>query len=158
MRWLLRKQSANGTIPYIISPPDPNPHEYQSITYSAEAFVDLHLRFGSAAMPLLLQLNSTVAFLLAKQGATGALLPDGTRGEIDRSARATTLLQWWYMNVEPSNERLAHAVSRYVVSWLQSEEGAAKEGVAARALSSGFIGLVAADLIQPWATFVRGEW
>ena len=63
-------------------------------------------------------------------------------------------MQWWYMNVEPSNEKLAQG-SRYVVDWLQSDEGAAKEGVMSKALFSGFIGLVVADLIQPWATFVK---
>ena len=134
------------------------PHEYQSITYSAEAFIDLHLRFGATSMPMLRELNSTISFLLAKQGASGALLPDGTSGEIDRSARAASLMQWWYMNVEPSNEKLASAISSYLVGWLQSDAGAAKEGVANRSLSSGFIGLVCADLIQPWATFVRGAW
>lgn len=136
-------------------PADHNPHEYQSITYSAEAFIDLHLRFGKAAMPKLTQLRSTIDFLLTKQGASGALLPDGTEGEIDRSARAASLLQWWAMNVDPTNATITTALSRYLVDWLQSDEGAAKEGVASRALSSGFIGLVAADLIQPWATFVR---
>ena len=156
--WLLRKKYANGTIPYIIDPPTSEPHEYQSITYSAEAFVDLHLRFGAAALPMLKQLAKTIDFLLMKQGPSGALLPNGTAGEIYRSARATSLMQWWFMNIEPSNEKLARAISRYVVDWLQSAEGAAKEGVAARALPSGFIGLVAADLIQPWATFVEGGW
>lgn len=156
--WLLRKKYANGTIPYIIMPPTSEPHEYQSITYSAEAFVDLHLRFGAAATPMLRELAKTINFLLSKQGPSGALLPNGTSGEIYRSARATSLMQWWYMNVEPSNEKLAQAISRYVVDWLQSDEGAAKEGVASKALPSGFIGLVVADLIQPWATFVKGNW
>jgi hypothetical protein len=156
--WLLRKKLANGTIPYIIYPPTSVPHEYQSITYSAEAFIDLHLRFGSAATPMLKGLENTIGFLLAKQGPSGALLPNGTSGEIYRSARAASLMQWWYMNVEPSSEKVASAISRYVVDWLQSEEGSATEGVASRALPSGFIGLVAADLIQPWATFVKGRW
>ena len=42
-----------------------------------------------------------------------------------------------------------------MVDWLQSPEGAAAEGVADISLSSAFIGLVAADLIQPWSTFVH---
>ena len=49
-------------------------------------------------------------------------------------------------------------VIKYLVDWLQSSEGAAKEGVASKALPSGFIGLVAADMIQPWATFVKGQY
>ena len=89
------------------------------------------------------------------QGPSGALLTNSTSGEIYRSARAASLLQWWYSAVDPSDERVADAVSKYVVSWLQSAAGAATEGVASHALSSGFIGLVAADLMQPWATFVR---
>ena len=93
-------------------------------------------------------------FLLQKQGGTGQLLPNGTPGEIERSARAASLMQWWYTSVDP-DERLATALKRYLVDWLQSTEGAKAEGVASRAMSSGFIGLVAADMIQPWSTFVQ---
>lgn len=155
VQWLLAHQAPNGTIPYIIDPPTSDPHEYQSITYSTEALIDLHLRFGEAALPELRKLKTTVEFLLREQGPSGALLTNSTAGEIYRSARAASLLQWWYSAVDPSDERVADAVSKYVVSWLQSAAGAATEGVASHALSSGFIGLVAADLMQPWATFVR---
>jgi hypothetical protein len=153
--WLLAHMFANGTIPYIIDPPTSEPHEYQCITYSAEAFIDLHLRFGESVLPQLQKLNATIGFLLQKQGPTGQLLPGGTPGEIERSPRSASLMQWWYMAVDPTNERLAMALKKYLVDWLQSEEGAKAEGVASRAMSSGFIGLVAADLIQPWSTFVQ---
>lgn len=153
VQWLLSHQFKNGTIPYIIDPPTSIPHEYQCISYSAEAFVDLWLRFGPKTVPHLHQLNATIEYLLSKQGRSGALLPNGSTGEIRRSARAASLMQWWYSVVDPRDERVARALGHYLVDWLQSDAGAKTEGVAEMALSSGFIGLAVADLIKPWCTF-----
>jgi hypothetical protein len=105
--------------------------------------------------PELKSLKNTIEYLLRMQGANGALLPNGSTGEIRRSARAVSLLHWWYSSVDPTDERVARAVSKYTVDWLQSDEGAKAEGVAEMSLSSGFIGLAVADLIKPWSTFTK---
>ena len=157
--WLLSKLFANGTIPYIIDPPTSVPHEFQCITYTTEAFIDLHLRTGDAALARLRALNVTVDYILRKQaeGKSGALLPKGTQGEILRSARAASLLHWWYVAVDPTDERLPKALEAYLVTWLGSAAGATVEGLNSYALSTGFIGLTIADLVEPtaWASFAK---
>lgn len=156
VRWLVQAVQRNGTIPYVITPPTAQPHEYQCISYSAEAFIDVTLRFGMHAAPqMLAKLNATIAYLLAKQGADGALLPDGTPGEVQRSPRAISLLQWWYRHVH-ADIRVANALERYV-GWLQTPSGAKASGLNTLALSTGFIGLALADLIEPWVTFAAPQ-
>jgi len=159
--WLLRHIQPNGTIPYIIDPPSALDHTYQCISYSTEAFVDLHLRGGAAALPKLRAgLAPTIEYILGRQDASsGALLPGNAtssaalRGEIQRSARAASLLQWWHQAVDPADERLPAAVDKYI-RWLGTEAGAANEGLNSWALPTGFIGLVIADLVDPsWPTF-----
>ena len=140
-------------------PPTSVPHEFQCITYTTEAFIDLHLRTGDAALARLRALNVTVDYILRKQaeGKSGALLPKGTQGEILRSARAASLLHWWYVAVDPTDERLPKALEAYLVTWLGSAAGATVEGLNSYALSTGFIGLTIADLVEPtaWASFAK---
>jgi len=159
--WLLRNIQANGTIPYIINPPSTIDHTFQCISYSTEAFIDLHLRSGGAAMSKLRAgLAPTIEYVLGRQDASsGALLPGNStnnstlRGEIQRSARAASLLQWWHQAVDPTDERLSAAITNYI-SWLGTETGAANEGLNSWALPTGFIGLMVADLVEPsWPTF-----
>eukprot|EP00937_MAST-01D_sp_MAST-1D-sp2_P006044 g6044.t1 len=167
-RWLLRKiDPANGTIPYVITPRTAVDHTYQCISYSAESFVDLALRHGGArnasAVPELGALRPTVEYLLAKAASntSGALLPAATgvtQGEVLRSARAASLLQWWYAAAAPAERdaRIPRALEAYLVRWLGSAAGAAEEGVCRYATSTGFVGLVLADMIGEgsWPTFV----
>ena len=109
------------------------------------------VRAGADVLPQLHQLNATIDYLLAKQvrcyigfcsrsawpvftaqwppqGESGALLPNGTTGEIRRSARAASLLQvrsdrrtrstwpdaharqWWHSAVDPRDDRVANAL------------------------------------------------
>ena len=158
--WLLRNIQANGTIPYVINPPSLIDHTFQCISYSTEAFVDLHLRRGAAALAKLrAKLAPTIEYVLGRQDASsGALLPGNAtnsteRGEIQRSARAASLLQWWHQAVDPADERPPEAITKYV-SWLRTEAGAANEGLNNWALPTGFIGLMVADLVEPsWPTF-----
>ena len=158
--WLLHKIRSNGTIPYIIDPPTSEPHEFQSISYSTEAFIDLHLRASpEISRPRLKLLNATVQYILRSQanGTSGALLPQGTQGEIQRSSRAASLLQLWLTAVDPTDATVAAALDKYLVKWLGSEAGFKAEGLNNYALSTGFVGLVLADMIAPseWVTFVR---
>lgn len=153
-KWLVSIVAPNGSIPYIITPATSLPHTYQCISYTAEAFIDVSLRFGSAAVPGMLEkLNKTVEYVLAQQAPSGALLPNGTSGEVQRSPRAASLLQWWLLNGSP-DARVADALERYV-GWLSTDEGAKASGLNALALSTGFIGLALADLIEPWVTFAH---
>ena len=154
VKWLLGKVQPDGTIPYVIDPPTTVPHQYQCITYSAEAFVDAKLRWGGELVPAMVGgLNKTVEYLLKTQLPSGALM-NGTSGEIQRSPRAISLLQLWDQMSASADPRVADAVSRYF-AWLETPDGAAAATLRTTALATGFIGLAAADLIDEWSTFVR---
>jgi len=158
VRWLLGKVEPDGTIPYVIDPPTSEPHQYQCVTYSAEAFVDAKLRWGGELSPEMASaLKPTIEFLLKQQLPSGQLM-EGTTGEVERSPRAISLLQLWHeMGAEmgaPADPRIAGAISRYF-AWLQTAEGAEASTLRKTALATGFIGLAAADLIDKWSTFVR---
>ena len=63
--WLLESREQDGSIPYIITPPATGiQHTYQSISYSAEAFIDASLRFQYN----LSSLDSTALWLCKHQG------------------------------------------------------------------------------------------
>ena len=151
-KWLLKKVQPNGSIPYIISPPTNQNHSYQSISYSAEAFIDCTLRFGVCEDGMISTLSSTVDFLLRFQQDTGDLVgSNASMGERQRSPRAISLLQWHFSH--SPNKSVSEAIGKFF-DYLYSEAGSDSYGLNQYALSTGFIGLAAADLIEPWITFV----
>jgi len=91
-----------------------------------------------------------VEWLLATQSA------DGTWGkpasfDIQRSPGVVTLLAWYYRTVDP-DPRIAQAVLKYCRFLLRAETGQ-EYGVKRLVRTSGFVGLVAAELIEPGVTF-----
>jgi len=96
VRWLVDGRSADGRIPYVITPADPDDHDLQCVTYSAESFVSVGTLFAAPATARLLQpLNSTVDWLLRTQNADGSWGAAANKGERERSPRAASLLQWY---------------------------------------------------------------
>ena len=153
--WLVKHIQANGTIPYYIYPPTTVPHEYQCISYSAEAIVDADLRglldptldvFGPA--------KRMVKYLISQQQPSGELLDPSVAsfGEQQRSPRAMSVLQWY---VSRTGDSAAEAALERYTNFLQ-KSAFGGYGVNQYALVTGFVGLGLADLIQPWSTFVRG--
>ena len=155
VKWILNSRASNGAIPYIITPPSTHEQVYQAITYSTEAFIDSHIRFGAKTFPELKTLKSTVLYILERQGPDGILIVNGTQGEQQRSPRAISLLQWYLKNVDDEKElgdRIKVAIGKYF-DYLKSHR--AEYGINQFALVTGFVGLVTADLLQPWCTFVK---
>eukprot|EP00945_MAST-04E_sp_MAST-4E-sp1_P008588 g8588.t1 len=157
VHWILKSRTSDGAIPYTITPPSAHEQVYQAVTYSTEAFVDSHLRFGAKTFPELKTLRSTVSFVLDHQAPDGILIINGTQGEQQRSPRAISLLQWYLENVSDDKafeERIKVAIGKYF-HYLQEHGGkTGSYGINQYALVTGFVGLVAADLLQPWCTFV----
>jgi hypothetical protein len=157
VKWILSKRESNGEIPYIITPPSPpGSHIYQSITYSTEAFVDASLRFNDTMYDdLKSSLRKTVKYLLDKQGESGILIVNGTQGEQQRSPRALSLWQWYLQNVKDEDpkflDRIQSGTNKYIQFIYNNFD---KYGLNQYALVSGFVGLVLADMIDPWVTFV----
>ena len=154
--WLVRHVQKNGTIPYYIWPPTNVPHEYQCISYSAEAIVDADLRglLDPAKVDVLGAAKRMVSYLLAQQTASGELLDPtvASFGEQQRSPRAMSVLQWY---VAKTGDAAARAALGKYTAFLQRHAFGAY-GVNRYALVTGFVGLGLADLIRPWSTFVGG--
>ena len=125
-RWLVGLvNQSDGKIPYVITPSTSEPHTYQCISYTAEAFVDVSLRFGGDGDASLLEkLNATVEYVLATQDAsTGALLPGGTAGEVQRAPRAVTLLQWFYLSQARRAQQQARKAAQRTATAVESRDG-----------------------------------
>ena len=71
-------------------------------------------------------------------------------GDGERSPRAVSLLQWH--NTLYPNPKSTAAIGRFVHYLLEPKNSAAF-GVRKGILQSGFVGLVFADLLQPWISF-----
>lgn len=148
VRWITDSMFLNGSLPYIISPPDPSGHTYQAISYCAEGFVSVDALFGSAPVTraALSKLNRTVAFLLENQNADGSW---GARdsGDGERSPRALTLLQWWLASFEPQGTGWRAAIETTMdkyVNYVTAHWG--QYGVNQDTLTTGFVGLAFVDL------------
>ena len=153
IKWLLDSRNSSGVIPYILHGPNgslfPGHYIYQAITYSSESFISNALRFPDSAVAMASQLNSTVDWMIKEQN------PDGTWGVLlsgdgERSPRAVSLLQW-HNSIFPSSKTTAAIAS--FVKYLLDPQNSAAFGVKKGILQSGFVGLVFADLLQPWVTF-----
>ena len=122
---------------------------FQPISYAAEGFVAVSVHIPAAAHALT-ALNSTVAWVVRNQSA------DGTWGILnsadgERSPRCATLLQW-YSIVVHRTEEVEQAIARYL-AYLLVPANSVRYGVNTVPLPTGFVGLVMADALEPWATF-----
>lgn len=70
-RWIVDNRTADGKIPYTISPPDASATTYQPISYSAESFIDVDMRYPSSHATLA-PLRTTCDWLVKNQSADGS--------------------------------------------------------------------------------------
>jgi hypothetical protein len=143
----------SGVIPYILHQANGSlfagHYVYQAITYSSESFISNALRFPSSAAAMAGLLNTTVEWMIEEQnadGTWGVLLS----GDGERSPRVVSLLQWHYSHYPSA--KTADAINRFVAYLLKPSNSEAF-GVRLGILQSGFVGLVFADLLDPWITF-----
>ena len=148
--WLIRHVQQNGTIPYYIYPPTTVPHEYQCISYSAEAIIDADLRGLLNHTDVLKPAKRIIEYLLEQQQPSGELLNPAVAsfGEQQRSPRAMSILQWY---AERTGDAAARDALQKYTGFLQRNWQA--YGVNSYALITGFVGLGLADLIEPWSSF-----
>ena len=149
VRWIVGNRSADGRIPYIITPPDRADHDLQCITYSAESFVVM-ARQSPAARDELQSLNSTAAWLLRTQNADGSWGNASDIGEVARSPRAVSLLQFYADAYRPANEP---AMRTAIDNWLTWTAAGANGLFNNNTLFMGFAALALADLVQPGVTY-----
>jgi hypothetical protein len=149
VRWIVGNRSADGRIPYVITPPDRADHDLQCITYSAESFVVM-VRQSPAAREELRSLDSTAAWLLRTQNADGSWGNASDVGEVERSPRAVSLLQMYADTFRPPNEPAMRAA---IDKWLTWAAAGANGLWNNSTLFMGFAALALADLVQPDVTY-----
>ena len=124
--------------------------------------MDAWLRRPEQRASLQKALAPTIAWLVKTQNADGLWgdAADPKNGENQRSPRAGTLLQWWVDHAHPHDPagelsaiRAQLALRKYLLS-VTDPTLAAKFGENDYSLITGFIGLVLADYVKPWSTFL----
>jgi hypothetical protein len=149
VKWLFTLRKPEGDIRYIL---DDLPEEklnwpLDTIAYCAEAFVtaDKYAADGELKNQLRRETKPTVEWLVKNQNA------DGSWGNLrssdqQRSPGAVALLSWYYREVEP-DPKVAESARKYC-RFLLNPENSAQYGVKQLTRTSGFVGLVVADIIQ----------
>ena len=151
-KWLLTIRKPDGEIPYILHGKTETQWPLDTMTYCTEAFVaaDIHLKDAALREAMKKELRPSVEWLLKGQNA------DGSWGMLrspdqQRSPRVVTLLSWYYRELE-QDPRIADAVRKYCHFLLEPANSKAY-GVKELVRTTGFVGLVIADLLKANCTF-----
>jgi hypothetical protein len=151
-RWLTRIRQGDGELPYLLDGGQLKDWPLDTLSYCVEAFVaaDMHLNDADLHKHLGKELQQTVRWLLGRQKPDGSW--GGLRsGDQRRSPRSVTLLTWAYRRVQ-ADPKIADSVRRYCQYLLDRKDSAAY-GVKELVITSGFVGLTVADMINPGCTF-----
>jgi hypothetical protein len=154
VQWLFKVRKPSGEIPYVLDGKFPYTEEYplDTMTYSMEAFVASHTLIADEAFraALVRDIAPSIEWLLRTQNR------DGSWGELrsqdqQRSPGVVTLLAWYYRSGNP-DPRIVKAVRQYCRFLLHPENSKAY-GVKELVRTTGFVGLVVAELLKPGVTF-----
>jgi len=163
IRWILNSRTPDGRIPYIIHPYDNTSVVFQPITYSAESMIISGIRYPDLKEELA-TLNSTVRWLANNQNSDGSWgkwtsTSDGANvgfspsGDAQRSPRAVSLIQFYLERYGASSDGLLEKSVKDFVAFILNDEKMKEFGLNSNILVTGFVGLAAADLVQPWVSF-----
>ncbi|MCC6126489.1 MAG: hypothetical protein IT426_16135 [Pirellulales bacterium] len=154
VKWIFTARKPDGEIRYIL---DNRPEKdfswpLDTIAYCAEAYITADKYLGDAELKQQLRRETklTVEWLLKNQN------DDGSWGKLrsadqQRSPGAVALLSWYYRQVE-RDPKVAESVRKYC-RFLLNPENSAKYGVKQLIRTTGFVGLVVADIVQPESIF-----
>lgn len=151
-KWLLKIRKPDGEVPYTLDGKIETTWPLDTLSYCTEAFVavDTHLKDKEMRELLGRELRPTIQWFLAGQN------PDGSWGTMrspdqQRSPRAVSLLTWYHRTIEP-DPKIAEAVRKYCRFLLDAESSKAY-GVKDLVRTTGFVGLMVAEIISPGSTF-----
>lgn len=151
VRWLLARRKPDGEIPYTLDGKANAAWPLDTMTYCAEAFVAAYTLLGDRELnaEIVREIRPSIEWLLRTQN------PDGAWGKLrsqdqQRSPGVVTLLAWYHRSVR-RDPRVRQAIARYT-EYLLKPENSRAYGVKQLVRTSGFVGLVFADLIRPGST------
>jgi hypothetical protein len=153
VRWILGQRQPDGQIPYIIDglPPDFK-LPLTTLTYCGEGLMAAHIHLHNPELRrrIATEVKSCVEWLLKTQNDDGSW---GRWGSFDqqRSPGVVNLLAWYYRTVAP-DPRVARAIRKYC-RFLLHPANREPYGVKRLVRTTSFVGMVAAELIEPGAAF-----
>jgi len=151
--WVLSVRKADGELPYIIEgQPTAASLQLCTMTYCSEGIIAAHTHLADAALRKRIERETKpcVEWLLRTQNGDGSWGEPRSQDQ-QRSPGVVTLLAWYYRVVE-ADPRIASAVQRYC-RFLLDPANSKQYGVKTLVRTTGFVGLVMADLIEPLVTF-----
>ncbi|MCP4639670.1 MAG: hypothetical protein GY851_04525, partial [bacterium] len=150
--WLLGTRKDDGEIPYTLAGNTLDSWPLDTMSYCTEGFVaaEVFLKDESVREALRRELVASVEWMASGQNADGSW---GTLRSADqqRSPRAVTLLTWAHRWID-AKEPVAEAVRRYC-AFLLTPSNSKAYGVKELVRTSGFVGLMVADILEPDCTF-----
>jgi len=153
VRWILARRQPDGQLPYIIDGLPPKfDLPYCTLTYCGEGIIAAYTHIDDRRVRSQIAggVRPCIEWLLATQGADGLW---GKKQSFDeqRSPGVVTLLAWYGRTIDP-DPRIAQAVRKYC-QCLLVPANSQRYGVKQLVRTTGFVGLVVADLLEPGVTF-----
>ena len=150
-RWLLGTIAKGGSIPYIIDGQRPQHLKWGTVTYVCEGLLAAHLLVADAKLRAEIEagLKPVVEFALRRQDTSG-IWGKARSGDGQRSGLVPQLL-WWYHNKVEKRDDIVQALRRNY-AYVLVPQLSRRYGVKELVRPTGFVGLAAADFIEPGVT------
>ncbi len=154
VRWILAQRLPSGEIPYIIDGIDPKRYHWplDTMTYCSEGLVAAYLHQDDSQLRrhIAKQVKPSVEWLVRTQNENGSWGEMGSQDQ-QRSPGCVTLLAWYYRTID-ADPRVARSIRKYC-RFLLDPANQGPYGYKRLVRTTGFIGLVLAELLKQGVTF-----
>jgi hypothetical protein len=151
-RWMLRQRDPFGEMPYMLHNFSLDDWPLDTMTYVADGIVSAYLRSNDDDFKkeIVSSMNRSIQWLLNSQNRYGTW---GTLRSEDqqRSQGVVNLLVWYYNNISP-NVYVKNSIQKNCLYFLD-EENSKKFGVMELPITTGFVGLGIAEVLEPGITY-----
>lgn len=151
-RWLMKVRKRTGEIPYILNNFELDQWPLDTISYVADGIVSVYRRTDDKDLQfsIVKSMSRSIQWLLNMQNK------DGTWGELrsedqKRSQGLLNLLVWYYNDVVPHPQVLESIRRNY--TFFLNPENSEKFGVKFFPITTGFVGLAMAEVLEPGITY-----
>ena len=151
-RWMLRQRDPFGEMPYLLHNFSLDEWPLDTMTYVADGIIGIYLRSddGDFKKEIVSSMNRSIQWLLNSQnkyGTWGNLRSEDQQ----RSQGVLNLLVWYYNQVSP-NPNVQKSIRENCLYFL-NDENSKKFGVKELPITTGFVGLGIAEVIEPGITY-----
>jgi len=151
-RWLTRVRKRTGEIPYILHNFELDQWPLDTMSYVSDGIISVYLRTDNDDLKfqIVKSISRSLQWLLNAQN------PDGTWGKLrsedqQRSQGVLNLLVWYYHDVVP-HPRVLQGIRKNYTFFL-NPENSDKFGVKQLPITTGFVGLGMAEILEPGVTY-----